>query len=355
MVSRPVGVGLVGCGYWGAKLARHFEALPESRLLALADRDPARRAYAERQFPAARIYEDHRAVIASAVEAVVIATPPASHAPLALEALAAGKHVLVEKPLATSLADAERLVAAAAAAGRTLMVGHTYEHNPAVEALRRLVASGELGRPYYIHATRVNLGLFQPDINVVWDLAPHDLSILWFLLGRPPSTVQAVGRSYLRPGIADVAWLTLDYADGLTAHVHLSWLDPCKIRRVTVVGDRKMAVYDDLAPLDKITIYDRGVDLPPFTDTYGEFQLSYRYGDVHAPRIEWEEPLKRECLHFLSCLRTGETPRSDGESGRRVVSILAASDRSLAAGGIPVPLSTEPEAPALAGARMPAD
>ena len=342
----PLGVGLIGCGYWGSKLARNFHALPESRLLAVADLEAGRRAHASEHYPDAAVIADARRIFDDpAIEAVVIATPPATHCRLACEALAAGKHVLVEKPLATSLADADTMLAAAERAERTLMVGHTFEHNPAVEKLRELVASGLLGRIYYIQATRVNLGLFQPDINVLWDLAPHDLSILLYVLGQMPIALRAEGRAYVQPGIEDVAWLTLDFPDGLTAQVHTSWLDPCKIRRVTLVGDRQMVVYDDLAPLDKITLYDRGVERPPFTDSFGEFQLSYRYGDVHSPRLDWVEPLKRECAHFVRCVREGLRPRSDGLAGRRVVAILAAASRSLAAGGKRVelaPLTGEP-------------
>ncbi len=331
---RPMRVGVIGCGYWGSKLARNFHALPESELAAVADLNPERRGHAEEHYPGARVVEDHRRLLDDpSIEAVAVATPPASHADLACQALAAGKHVLVEKPLATSLAEADAMLAAARSAKRTLMVGHTFEHNPAVERLRQIVRDGSLGRILYIQATRVNLGLFQPDINVIWDLAPHDLSILLFLLGEMPLRLRAEGRSYVQPGIEDVAWLTLDFPGGVTAQAHLSWLDPCKIRRVTVVGDRQMAVYDDLAPLDKITIYDRGVEIPPYTDSYGEFQLSYRYGDVRSPRLNWVEPLKRECAHFLACAREGRRPRSDGRSGRRVVAILEAADRSLAAGG----------------------
>lgn len=332
-MGKPLRIGIIGCGYWGAKLARNFHALPEARLVALADLDPDRRAHMTRHYPDARVVADHRHLFAPDVDAVVVATPPATHAALAVEAFASGKHVLVEKPLATSLADVDAVIAASEAAGRTLMVGHTFEYNSAVEKLRDLVAGGELGRLYYVHATRVNLGIFQPDINVLWDLAPHDLSILAFMLGRPPEGVRAHGRAYVQPGIHDVAWLTVDYADGPTAHIHVSWLDPCKIRRVTVVGDRMMVVYDDLAPLDKLTIYDCGVELPPVADSFGEFQLSYRYGDVTSPRLEWVEPLRRECAHFVACARTGAPPRSGGAAGRAVVALLEAADRSLAADG----------------------
>jgi predicted dehydrogenase len=334
-------VGVIGCGYWGPKLARNFHELPEAELVAVADRSDERRAHMAAQYPGVQVVPDHEVLLAMDVDAVAIATPVSTHHTLGLAALSAGKHVLVEKPLAHSVAAADELAAAAAEAGLTLMVGHTFEYNPAVEMLRSLVRQGELGRLYYIDSTRVNLGIFQPDINVLWDLAPHDLSILMYVLGEAPVSVRAHGASYVQPGIADVAWLTVDFPGGVAAHIHVSWLDPCKIRRVTVVGDRKMAVYDDLAPLDKITVYDRGVDVPPYTDSFGEFQLSYRYGDVHAPRIEWVEPLKAECAHFVHCAQTGERPRSDGVAGRRVVAVLEAADRSLAADGARVRVRSE--------------
>lgn len=332
--AHPLCVGVIGCGYWGAKLVRNFQELPQAKLLATADLDEERRAHLRRQYPDLRVCADHREILGNAaIEAVVIATPPSTHASLAIEAMEAGKHVLVEKPLATSMRESEAMIEVSRRTGRTLMVGHTFVYNTAVEKLRQLVASGELGKLLYMRATRVNLGIFQPDINVVWDLATHDLSILMHLLDARPIAVRAQGESYVQPGIVDVAWLTLDFPGGIMANVHVSWLDPCKIRRVTVVGDRKMAVYDDVAPLDKITLYDRGVEMPPPTDTFGEFQLSYRYGDVLSPRLQWEEPLKRECAHFVACAQSGASPLSGGQAGREVVAVLEAADRSLAMDG----------------------
>lgn len=347
---RPLGLGVIGCGYWGTNLVRNFAALPEARLQALADLSPERRATMALQYPDATVLDDHRQLLArSDIQAVVICTPPATHAPLALEALAAGKHVLVEKPLATSVADADAMIAAAAAADRTLMVGHTFVYNPAVELLASLVQRGVLGRIYYLRSTRVNLGLYQKDVNVLWDLAPHDLSILATVLGRAPERLRAWGQAFVHPEQVDVASLNMGFDDGLTALSHVSWLDPCKIRRVTVVGDQKMAVYDDLEPLDKIKIYDRGVEKPPYADSFGEFQLSYRYGDVHAPRLRWVEPLRRECAHFITCAIDGSPPRSDGASGRQVVALLAAADRSLAADGAEIPLDGRSDQPPSSG------
>jgi predicted dehydrogenase len=330
---------VIGGGYWGPKLARNFHELPQTVLVAIAELEADRRDALAARFPGAAAVHNHLELLAhDSVEAVAVATPASTHFEVASAAMRAGKHVLIEKPMACSTAEADALLSTAAEHGVTLMVGHTFEYNPAVELLRDLLAAGELGDLYYVHAARLNLGIFQPDINVVWDLAPHDLSILLFLLGEMPSCVRAHGRAYVRQGIEDVAWMSLEFASGVSAHIHVSWLDPCKTRRVTLVGNRKMAVYDDVASLDKVAIYDRGVDRPPYTDTYGEFQLSYRYGDVHTPRLAWEEPLKRECAHFADSVRRGLTPRSDGQVGRRVVRVLEAASKSLKMDGAAVSL-----------------
>lgn len=333
--------GVIGAGYWGPKLARNLRELAETDLVAIAEADSERHDWLRERFPGIAVLTDHRDLLALNLEAVAIATPAATHHALAREALVAGKHVLVEKPMACSLEEADDLLAAAAGSGLVLMVGHTFEYNPAVELLRRLYAAGELGRLYYAHAARLNLGIFQPDINVLWDLAPHDVSILIYVLGQMPRSVRAYGRAYVRAAVEDVAWITLQFDNGIAAHVHVSWLDPCKTRKVTLVGDRKMAVYDDVASLDKVVIYDRGVEVPPYTDTFGEFQLSYRYGDVFTPRLDWEEPLRRECRHFASCVRNRHQPRSDGASGRRVVAVLEAACRSLAADGLPMEIDED--------------
>jgi predicted dehydrogenase len=285
-------------------------------------------------YPAVRVTTDYKELLRSDVEAVAVATPIPTHHRLAKEALLAGKHVLVEKPLTANSEEAEDLVNLAEQRGLTLMVGHTFEYNPAVEYLRNLIASGELGRVYYINATRVNLGIFQPDINVVWDLAPHDVSILTFILGMLPVNVSARGAAYVRPKIHDVAYLTLHFPNEVMADIRVSWLDPCKIRRITVVGSKKMVVYDDVEPTEKIKIYDKGVDVPPYSDTLEEFHLSYRYGDITTPAIPNVEPLRVECEHFLHCIRTGERPRSDGRDGLEVVRILEAATRSLLNGGM---------------------
>jgi len=326
-------VGVIGCGYWGPKLARNFDELPGVELVAVADLSPERRAHMAAKYPRAEVLAEHRALLGLGLDAVAIATPVATHVPLAIEALDAGCHVLVEKPLAASSAGARAVVAAGAAAGRMLMVGHTFAYHPAVAYIREQVATGQLGTIYYVDAVRANLGIHQPDVHVAWDLAPHDLTILEMLIGRPPSRVRAHGVGHVRPGVPDVAWLTLDYPGGITASLHLSWLAPSKVRQLTVVGDRRMLVFDDAATLDKVRIFDRGVEAPPHTDSYGEFQLSYRYGDVVTPRLDGTEPLRLECEHFVAVARGEVAPLTDGCAGLRVVQVLEAVDRSLAADG----------------------
>jgi len=332
-VTRQVKVGVLGAGYWGPKLIRNFQEIPDADMSIVCDLRQDRLDHIKELYPSTRVTTDYREVLESDVEAVAIATPILTHHRVARDALLAGKHVLVEKPLTANSAEAEDLVEVADRLGLSLMVGHTFEYNPAVEHLRKLIASGELGRIYYLNATRVNLGIFQPDINVVWDLAPHDVSILMFILGMQPVTVSARGGAYVRPKVHDVAYLTLQFPNEVLADVRVSWLDPCKIRRITVVGSKKMVVYDDVEPSEKIKIYDKGVDVPPYSDTFEQFHLSYRYGDITTPAISGAEPLRMECQHFLHCIRTGEQPRSDGRDGLEVVRILEAATRSLLNGG----------------------
>jgi predicted dehydrogenase len=328
-------LGVVGCGYWGPKLARNFHELPDTELEWVCDYAQDRLDHLQSLYPTVRATRDYRELLDSDVDAVTIATPVSTHYRLALEALRAGKHVLVEKPMVASVQEAEEVVAEARRQNRILMVGHTFEYNPAVEAVREIVASGELGEIYYVSGTRVNLGLFQPDINVIWDLAPHDISILLFILGLDPEAVSARGGVYVQrqKGIHDVAYVTLYFPNGVLADVRVSWLDPCKIRRYTVVGSEKMLVYDDIEPEEKILIYDKGVEVPPYSDTEEEFRLSYRYGDVVPYPVKWVEPLRMECQHFSDCIQAGTQPRSNGKVGLKVVKVLEATQRSLINGG----------------------
>jgi predicted dehydrogenase len=272
------------------------------------------------------------------INAVVIATPVTSHYRIAMACLEAGKHVLIEKPIAARARDAAHLIETARERNLVLMSGHTFVFNAAVEKVKEYIESGELGKVLYINTTRVNLGIFQEDINVVWDLAPHDVSILNYVLDARPSHVAAYGRPYIQSGIEDVAFLTLEYPRGVIAHVHVSWLDPNKIRRTTIVGSKKMLVYDDVATLEKIRVYDKGVTVQPHYDTFGEFQLAYRFGDIYTPRVDDSEPLKLECVCFLDSIRRGKCAKSTGEEGLWVVEALEAATRSLRSGGRLVPV-----------------
>lgn len=327
-------VAVIGAGYWGPNLVRNFSEAPGANVVAVADLSEERLAAIRKRFPAVRTTTDHRALFADPdVDAVCIVTPISTHRPLAEEAFAAGKHVFVEKPLSGTAADAEAIVAAAARAGRTLMVGHTFVYNPAVTAVRDLLARRELGKVQYIDSQRVNLGLHQFDFNVLWDLGPHDVSIVLYWLGEEPDWVQCVGGCYIQPDIEDVVFLTLGFPSGAIAHAHLSWLAPSKQRTMTVIGDRRMAVYDDGHPAEKVKIYDHGVaEL-----SADELRRSYRSGDIHSPRVAITEALQLEVRHFIECIRDGTTPRSDGVAGVQVVRVLEAGMRSLRSNGARVP------------------
>lgn len=339
--STRVKVGMIGFGYWGPKLTRNLAEMPDAELAWVADLDEERLARVRRQYPAVRTTPNYRDMLESDVDAVVIATPVRTHFRLAAESLAAGKHVMVEKPLTATSAEGEELVREAEARGVVLMVGHTFVYNVAVRRLREIIASGELGRIYYIDAARLNLGLFRSDVNVLWDLAPHDLSILLYVLGRDPLAVSARGSANVTPGVHDVAYVETRFPDNIIAHFQVSWLDPCKVRRVTVVGSKKMVVYDDLLESEKIRIYDKGVDRPYETDQFQDFHLAYRYGDVTIPHIPVQEPLRVQCEHFVDCIRTGARPDTDGYEGLKVVRILEQADRSLHNGGNREPLTLQ--------------
>ena len=324
-------VGVIGCGYWGSKHVRVLQSTAwvdrvvaidgiAERLGAMVDAFPKMQGSCFRDLESAL---DH-------IDALVIATPPSSHAPLALAAIAAGKSVLVEKPLATSVADSDAMIASARDNGVTLMVGHTFEYNAAVWKTRELIETGELGRVHFLDSARLNLGLYQPDVDVIWDLAPHDVSIFNHLLQATPSSVQAWGARHAHPRLYDVAHVHLDYADlGVAASIHVSWLDPCKVRRTTVVGDRKMLVYNDMLEAERIRIFDKGVDSEPMFSGAGEAPMSYRIGDTHAPFVKFHEPLAYQDQHFVNCIVEGATPVTDGDAGRRVVAVLEAAHVSL--------------------------
>jgi predicted dehydrogenase len=325
--------GVIGCGYWGPKLARNFHEIPNARLEWVSDLNPDRLAHMKELYPYAKATRDYGELLRSDVEAIVIATPVSTHRPIAMDCLQAGKHVLIEKPLAADSECAQEIAETAARCGLMVMTGHTFLYNPAVEAVKEIIAMGELGRVYYANCTRVNLGLYQPDVNVVWDLAPHDLSILMYVLGVYPISASARGGSYVKPGVHDVAYLSVFFPVGVMADIRVSWLDPNKIRQITIVGSKKMLVYDDIEPVDKIKIYDKGVDVQPYTDTLEEFHMAYRYGDVTPYPLTWKEPLRNECMDFLTSIATGAQPRSDAQLGVRVVKVLEAVQSSLNNGG----------------------
>jgi predicted dehydrogenase len=323
---QPIRVGVVGLGYWGPNLARNFAAIPGCELAWLCDADEQARAKLERAFPAARASANLEDLLSDPqLDAVVLATPVPTHAQLAVDAADAGKHCFVEKPLATTAQDAQRAVDAAERARTILMVGHLLEYHPAVARLKELIVSRELGELYYIYGNRLNLGKLRADENALWSLGAHDVSVALHLIGEEPEECVAQGASYVRDGVQDVVFCYLRFPSGIVAHLHLSWLDPHKERRITVVGARRMATFDDMLIEGKLTIYDKGFDED--TRSWGEYIA--RSGDTFSPRIPNVEPLRIECEHFVECIRTGATPRSDGHSGLRVVRVLEALQRSL--------------------------
>ena len=324
--DQPLRVAVVGLGYWGPNLARNFAALPGSELAWCCDASEATRHRYGAMFTGARFTDDLDEVLADdTLDAVVLATPVPTHAALALRVLAAGKHCFVEKPMAQSVADAEAVVAAARSADRVLMVGHLLEYHPGVVKLKELIDGGDLGRVLYVYGNRLNLGKLRSDENALWSLGAHDISVLLRLAGEEPSEIQARGESYTREGVEDVVFCFLRFPSGLAAHLHLSWLDPHKERRFTVVGAKRMATFDDMALEGKITVYDKGFDQQ--AGSYGEYIT--RSGDTWSPRLPNEEPLRTECSHFVDAIRNGSTPISDGEAGLRVVRVLEGLQQSL--------------------------
>lgn len=321
--TKELRFAVIGWGYWGPKIARNLESLPYASVTMIADLDERRLTGISLQQPWIKTTTLLEDVFGSDVDAVVIATPVRTHYRLAKEALLHGKHVLVEKPLTASVEEAEELVALSQQLNLILMVGHTFEYSPAVNELRKLVQSGDLGRIYSIETERVNLGLFRNDINVIWDLAPHDVSILLYLLGKTPEQVKVQAHAHLQPHIHDVAHLDLEFDDGMNAHIHVSWLHPCKIRRVTIIGDARMAVYDDTNPAEMLKIYNKGADV------HADPGVSYRFGESIIPHIDWIEPLRLECEDFANSIRTGLLPRAHGGVGLQVVKVLAAVQKKL--------------------------
>ena len=337
--SGPVTVALVGYGYWGPNLLRNYMELPGAWVKTVCDLQPKALDKVATRFPSIALTTDYDEVLADDdIDAVLVATPISTHFPLAKAALEAGKHVFVEKPMTADVDEARVLLALAAARDLTLMVGHTFVFRPPVRKVKELIDAGELGEIYFVTTQRVNLGLHQKDTSVIWDLAPHDLSILYYWLGEAASAVSVNGRGCIVPLIPDVAFINLKFPSGVVAEIQASWLSPVKLRRTIVVGSKKMLMYDDTENVEKVKIFDHGVDFKD-PDGFGEFQLSYRTGDIVAPKISGVEPLFLEAEHFVQCVRSGQKPVTGGEVGLQVVASLQAAQDSLDGGGREMPIT----------------
>lgn len=326
----PINIAVIGCGYWGPNLIRNFNTIANSRMKVCCDINTNRLKRMKQLYHEIEITSDYKQILASnEIDAVAIATPVRTHAEIAANCLKANKHILVEKPVTSSVKECEELISLSTKRNKIFMVGHTFEYTASVNKIRDIIESEELGDILYITSNRLNLGLFQDDINVVWDLAPHDISILLYLLKKMPISVNAQGKAHYKKGIEDVAWVSLNFNNNLIAFLHHSWLDPYKIRKMTVVGSKKMLIYDDVEPNEKIKIFDKGIQVPPYYDTFAEFHFTYRYGDIYSPRIEEYEPLAKECQHFIHCIQKNQQPISNGYDGLKVISILEAATESL--------------------------
>ncbi len=338
-----IGIGVVGYGYWGPNLVRNFDIPGRAHVVSVCDVNAGNLRRAATRYPAIRMTSHVDDLFrAPEIDAIAIATPVRSHFELAIGALAAGKHVLVEKPMAATADQAHRLVEEADRRGVVLMAEHTYVYTAAVQRIREIVRSGDLGKIYYYDSIRVNLGLFQSDVNVVWDLAVHDLSILDYVLGARPEVVTAVGVSHVAGSPENVAYISLFLPDSIVAHVNVNWLAPVKVRQTFIGGSRKMIVYDDLAPSEKVRVYDKGITLDRAPDSVYEALVGYRMGDMWAPQLATREALATEAEHFLDCIETGATPITDGLMGARLVEILESATASMKLHGRPVTLAGVP-------------
>ena len=337
-MTSPLKVGVVGCGYWGPNLVRNFRGLANCQVKVVCDGDAGRLRHMKSLYPDIDTGENHRhALNGCNVDAVVVATPVRHHFEIARDCLLAGKHTFIEKPMASSLAECEELNKIAESKKLVLMVGHTFLYAPPIRKIKEIIDCGDIGEIQYIASRRLNLGLFQKDINVAWDLAPHDISIILHIMGETPEFVSCSGTAHVTPGIEDVTVMYLSFSRKRCAMIHNSWLDPRKVREMTIVGSKRMIVYDDVAPLEKIKIYDTRVERPPHYDTFAEFQYAYHYGDVYSPHIKQDEPLKVECQHFLDCIRGSKEPLTSGRQGAHLVQILETAKESLRRGGERIP------------------
>lgn len=323
-------IAIVGCGYWGPNLIRNFNSLPDCKVRWVCDTDVDRLAHMKMLYPNVETTLKFDQVVKDVdIRAVAIATPVHSHHKLAKKSLQAGKHTFIEKPMARSVAECEELVELAEEKKLTLMVGHTFVYSSVVRKVKEIVDSGELGEIMYISSRRLNLGLFQKDINVVWDLAPHDISIILYILNEAPVSVNCQRKSHVHPKVEDVANMTLNFVNGSLVTIQSSWLDPNKVRETTFVGQKGMLVYDDLQTTEKLKIYDKRIEIPPHYDTFADFHYSYHYGNMYSPYVEQVEPLKTECQHFLDCIKYSAKPETNGTEGLKVVQILEAATKSL--------------------------
>jgi predicted dehydrogenase len=335
-------IGVIGCGYWGPNMVRNFAALPDVTVTAISDLRPERLEFIRRQFPAIRLMTANAAEIVASpeVDAVVICTPVSTHFALGKAALEHGKHVLMEKPFTATSAEARELIELAEKKNLRLMVDHTFIYTGAVEAIKRYIDSGQLGDLYYFDSVRVNLGLFQHDVNVIWDLAPHDVSIMDFLLGRSPRAVSATGVAHFPKSVENIAYISTFYENNLLGHIHVNWLAPVKVRRTLVSGSKKMIIYDDMEPSEKVKIYDSGVEIATDRDQIYHMLVQYRTGDMLAPKIDLTEALKKLSLEFCRAIQEGRKPLTDGHAGLRVVSILEAANHSMRRNGEVVELKS---------------
>lgn len=337
---KPIHIAVIGCGYWGPNLIRNFNTTAGCKMIACCDLNPERLKRMKKLYPEIETITNYEEMLSiHEIDAVAIATPVGTHAEIAKKCLQAEKHILVEKPVTASVKECEELITLATEKNHIFMVGHTFEYTASVNKMLEIIESGELGEILYIASERLNLGLFQDDINVVWDLAPHDISIILYLLKKMPLSVNAQGKAHYKKGIEDVARVSLNFNHNLIAFLHNSWLDPYKIRKMTLVGSKKMLVYNDIDPNEKIKIFDKGIKVPPYYNSFAEFHFSYRYGDIYSPRIEDYEPLSKECQHFINCIKKHQPPISNGYDGLRVVAILEAANESLRNSGKSIPIT----------------
>ena len=353
-MNSKINVGVAGFGYWGPNLVRNLSNLSGCHLQTVCDLSEDRLRHMQRLYPEVEGITDYDSMLQNGkLDAVVIATSVRFHHEMAKKSLMAGKHTFIEKPMARSLAECQELVDLAQSKGLVLMVGHTFLYSSPVRKIKQIVDSGDIGELRYISSRRLNLGLFQKDINVTWDLAPHDISIILYIMGEYPRSVNCQGNAHVTPGIEDITNMSMSFESGRFATVQSSWLDPRKVREMTFVGTKRMVVYDDVQPLEKIRIYDTRVERPPHYDTFAEFHYSYHYGDQYIPYVKQEEPLKVECQHFLDCIRDGKKPLSNGQQGLELVSILEAATKSLGEGGQAITLhaTSSPVASAAKGRR----